>query len=195
MKTFIIGVSILVGIFAIFQVYLAVIHQSKNYNLVKSKENFEIRYYPLVTMAGIHSSTKSYTDLSRIGFSKLANYVSGSNKENKRINIIAPIHMDIGESISMMSFLMPTTYTKENLPIPNDSNIIIKVISGEYVAAIRFSGFASDEKIREQIKVLERILQDQGYAYYGNFRFLSYNRPYQLFNRRNEIIVTIGSWD
>jgi hypothetical protein len=196
MKVFLIGVGVLIGIFVIFQIYLILItNQSESYNLVKSKESFEIRYYPLVIIAEINSSTKSYKDLGSIGFSKLANYISGGNKENVHITMSAPIYMDIGESTSTMGFVMPTKYTKEDLPTPNDTSIIIKVTSGEYVAAIRFSGFASDEIIRQQIKILEDILQKQGYSYYGNFRFLSYNRPYQLFNRRNEIIVTIGSWN
>ncbi|KOY84560.1 hypothetical protein AD998_20420 [bacterium 336/3] len=196
MKTVLIGAGVLIGIFVIFQIYLIIItNPSESYNLVKSKETFEIRYYPLITTAVISSSTKSYKDLGSIGFSKLANYISGANKENVHIAMNAPIYMDIGESTSTMSFIMPTKYTKEDIPTPNDTNIVIKVTAGEHVAAIRFAGFASDEKIRQKIKIFKNILQKQGYSYYGNFRFLSYNRPYQLFNRRNEIIVSVGSWN
>ena len=30
--------------------------------------------------------------------------------------------------------------------------------------------------------------------FYGNFRFLGYNAPYQFINRRNEIIVNVN-WE
>ena len=44
---------------------------------------------------------------------------------------------------------MPAQYNKENLPTPNNSKIIITESADEYVAVIRFGGYSSDEKIKE----------------------------------------------
>ena len=103
----------------------------------------------------------------------------------------APVHMDIKETGSSMSFVMPAQYNKENLPTQNNSKIIITESADEYVAVIRFGGYSSDEKIKENKEKLNALLQQKGIAHYGNFRYLGYNPPYQLFGRRNEIIVNI----
>jgi hypothetical protein len=59
------------------------------------------------------------------------------------------------------------------------------------VAAIRFGGFGSDQKIEEQTNILKEALHAQQLTYIGNFTYLGYNPPYQLFGRRNEVIVKI----
>ena len=102
-----------------------------------------------------------------------------------------PVHMDINNTMSSMSFAMPLTYTKENLPEPNDPNIIISITTDDYVAAIRFSGYASDNEIEKYTDKLKSVLISNGIEFYGNFRFLGYNAPYQFWGRRNEIIVSI----
>ena len=103
----------------------------------------------------------------------------------------SPVQMTINDTISAMSFVMPEEYTKENLPIPNDINVNISTTQGEYVAALRFSGFASDDDIKLNTNKLKLALEDARLSYYGNFRYLGYNPPYQLFGRRNEIIVGV----
>ena len=91
-----------------------------------------------------------------------------------------------------MSFVMPGSYNKYNLPKPIDPAIIIQESPEEYVAVLSFGGFASDKDIQVNADKLENILIKNGINYYGNFRFLGYNPPYQLFGRKNEIIVAIN---
>jgi len=86
---------------------------------------------------------------------------------------------------------MPVTYTKDNLPKPNDSSINIKTTAEEYVAAIRFSGYANDGDIKKYAAKLESALKINEIEYFGNFRFLGYNAPYQFWGRKNEIIVSV----
>jgi hypothetical protein len=40
--------------------------------------------------------------------------------------------------------------------------------------------------------LLKEALKSKGLTYYGNFRFLGYNPPFQFFGRRNEVIVAIN---
>jgi hypothetical protein len=61
----------------------------------------------------------------------------------------------------------------------------------EYVAAIRFGGYASDEDITKHSDKLRKALEDAGIQHDGHFRFLGYNAPYQVVGRRNEIIVGV----
>jgi hypothetical protein len=166
--------------------------ETQAYNVIKVEESFEVRYYPAATMAMISSSSKSYKDLGSSGFGKLAKYIFGGNSDKKQIAMTSPVHMDIGDSNSSMAFVLPSAYNQTNLPKPNDSTISIKTSEPEYVAAIKFGGFANDESIRKHRMLLEETLKAKGISYYGNFRFLGYNPPFQFFGRRNEVIVALN---
>ena len=143
-------------------------------------------------MAVITSSAKSYKELGNSGFRKLAGYIFGGNDANKQIAMTSPVHMDIADTASSMSFVMPATFNKDNLPKPNDANVVIKTTDNEYVAAIKFNGFASDKDIKSHTEKLEKALKAANISYYGNFRYLGYNPPYQVIDRRNEIIFSVN---
>lgn len=93
--------------------------------------------------------------------------------------------------MSAMSFVMPSKYDQQSLPSPNDASILLEQTKAEYVAVIRFRGYASDKSIQHYSEKLEALLTENGISYYGNFRFLGYNPPFQFIGRRNEIIVSI----
>ena len=165
--------------------------ETQPYKVIHVEMGFEIRFYPATTMAIIVSKAKTYKELAGSGFRKLAGYIFGGNNEKKSIAMTSPVHMDINDSLSSMSFVMPSSYTKDNLPQPNDKTIAIKTTKDEYVAVVRFGGYASDEDIKEYSAKLENSLTASKINYFGNFRFLGYNAPYQFFGRRNEIIVSV----
>ncbi len=99
--------------------------------------------------------------------------------------------MDINDSVSTMSFVMPSAYTKESLPKPYDPYVRIINTADEYVAVIRFGGFASDKDLKFYSEKLQKLLKENGIITRGNYRFLGYNPPYQFVGRRNEIIVAV----
>jgi hypothetical protein len=165
---------------------------AQRYTLIQTQMDFEIRFYPSVTIATITSRAKSYKELAAVGFRQLAAYIFGGNESKQRIAMTAPVHMDINDSLSSMSFVMPSQYTKSNLPKPIDRDVMISNTQDEYTAALKFSGFASDKDIKKHTEKLEQALKQNGITYYGNFRFLGYDAPYKLLGRRNEIIVSIN---
>jgi effector-binding domain-containing protein len=87
---------------------------------------------------------------------------------------------------------MPSSLVKDNLPKPEDPAVLIEKTKDEYVAAIRFSGYASDEDIRTYSEKLKNLLLEKGINFYGNFRYLGYDAPYKFIGRRNEIIVSVN---
>ena len=165
--------------------------EEQKYSLVRKYDDFEIRFYPSATIATINSSAKTYRDLSGPGFQKLAGYIFGGNESNTKISMTTPVQMDINDSASTMSFVMPSEYTLENLPKPNDPGVQIKNTADEYVAAIRFGGYASDADLKFYSEKLQNLLKENGITSFGNYRFLGYNSPFQLIGRRNEIIVSV----
>jgi hypothetical protein len=165
--------------------------EKQKYRLVQAEEKFEVRYYPPATLARVYTSSNSYSEISTPGFRKLAGFIFGGNETNTKISMTAPVHMDINDTLSTMSFVMPSKYRMQDLPAPNDKSVILETSEAEYVAVLRFSGYASDSKISHYSEKLSSALNDQGISHYGNFRYLGYNPPYQFIGRKNEIIVTI----
>lgn len=185
-------VAIFIFIFQSFTIMSSNKTESQKYTVILKDNDFEIRFYPSTTVAKINSNAKTYKELSGSGFRKLAGYIFGGNDENKNISMTSPVHMNINDSISSMSFVMPSSYSKENLPKPNDSSIIIEKTQDEYLAVLQFGGFASDEDLQIYSDKLRHILSEKGIISYGNTRFLGYNPPYQLLKRRNEIIISVN---
>ena len=195
MKIFLITAGIIILLFMMFQIYTTMsIHKTETqaYKVIRVEENFEIRYYPAAMMAMISSTSKSYRDLGSSGFGKLAKYIFGGNDEKKQIAMTSPVHMDINDTRSTMAFVLPSAYTERNLPKPIDSSISIRASEPEFVAVVKFGGFASTDRINKHIAILQKSLKEKGLSHHGNFRFLGYNPPYQIFGRRNEVIVALN---
>jgi hypothetical protein len=194
MKIVLITLGVILGLFIIFQIVITMSTaktEIQAYKVIEKDEDFEIRYYPATTMAKVTSNIKTYKDLGHSGFGTLAKYIFGGNSEKKQIAMTSPVHMEISDSVSSMSFVMPSKFNKDNLPSPDNANVVIERVEAEYVAVISFGGFANETDINENKALLSAALKKKGITYHGNFRFLGYNPPYQLFGRRNEVIVSV----
>ena len=187
----------LIVLFLFFVLFQSIIIMATNkteeqkYTVIQKDKDFEIRFYPAATFATIESKANNYRDLSSPGFRKLAGYIFGNNESSVHISMTTPVHMDVNDTVSTMSFVMPATYNTSNLPTPTDASVRIKEVPDEYTAAIRFGGYANDEKIKFYSEKLKKILTEKGIRTVGHFRFLGYNPPYQFIGRKNEIIVSI----
>jgi hypothetical protein len=194
MKAIIIIAAVVIFILFLFQSYLLMSAnktEEQKYTVIRKEKDFEIRFYPAATIATISSDAKTYRELSGPGFRQLAGYIFGGNAAETRISMTAPVHMNINDSGSTMSFVMPSAYNESNLPKPNDPNVVIKKTSEEYVAVMRFGGYASDDDLKYYSEKLQTLLKEKGITTYGHYRYLGYNPPYQIINRKNEIIVSI----
>jgi len=197
MKTFIVLTTIAIVIVVLFQSFTIMSSnktEEQKYTVILNDKDFEIRFYPSATIATINSNAKTYKELSGPGFRKLAGYIFGGNETNTSISMTSPVHMNINDSVSSMSFVMPSSYNQESLPKPNDPNVLIQKTPDEYVAVLRFGGFASDKDLIDYSEKLHNILKEKGITSYGHARFLGYNPPFQLVNRRNEVIVSV-KWE
>lgn len=197
MKTMIILILIMAGLFSLFQAYLmrsSGTTKSQPYKVLESDNQYEIRYYPEAVMASTFSTATSYEEISKAGFRKLASYIFGGNDQRQKIAMTAPVYMDITDTGSSMSFVMPADFTLANLPVPKDMSIQLSTSKADYVAVLSFGGFASDKKIAAKTAQLKSLFLQNSISYDGNFRYLGYNPPYQLLGRKNEIMVSI-EWE
>jgi len=163
--------------------------EKQKYRVVHSEKEFEIRFYPSALLATVYSDASTYRELAYPGFRKLAGYIFGGNESETKISMTSPVHMDMDSA--SMSFVMPSSFSEENLPMPDDPGVKIERTDDVYVAAIRFGGYASDKDIRNYSEKLRTLLEEKDIKWYGNFRYLGYNPPFQPFGRRNEIIVNV----
>ncbi len=151
---------------------------------------FEIRTYATTLFTSVKLSTKGYKNSSSKGFSILAGYIFGNNERNEKIAMTSPVSMSLGDSTTMM-FMVPKKFNKDMLPKPNQSGIEFKEEASKTVAAIRFDGWASDTKIEKYQQQLKAALDAAGIKYSNQFYFWGYNAPFEVFNRKNEVIVEL----
>ena len=160
------------------------------FTIIDSYETIEIRQYEASLFTSVQMPSTNYRKTSSKGFSILAGYIFGGNDKEEKIAMTSPVTMSLKDSTTML-FLVPKKYTKDNLPVPNDSSIEFKDVPEKKVAAISFGGWANDSKIASFKKKLIDVLNSKGIKYTDNFYFLGYNAPMEVFNRKNEIIVEL----
>jgi len=160
------------------------------FTIIDSYETIEIRQYEASLFTSVQMPSNNYRKTSSKGFSVLAGYIFGGNDKEEKIAMTSPVTMSLKDSTTMM-FLVPKKYTRDNLPVPNDSSIEFKDVPEKKVAAISFGGWANDSKIASFKKKLIDVLNSKGIKYTDNFYFLGYNAPMEVFNRKNEIIVEL----
>ena len=158
-------------------------YETQKYEVVKQIENIEIRFYPPSLMAKVNSGG---------GFSKLFQYISGKNDKNQKIAMTTPVHMTNENNKSTMEFVLPTKYTLDNIAIPNDKNIEVYNSKPGYYAAITYGGYSNSEKVKKNHYNLLNKLKTENFKVLNDKPVvLSYNSPYKVFNRRNEVLVEI----
>ena len=160
------------------------------YEVLKTYDGFEIRQYEASLFTSVTMNTSAYEEASSKGFSKLAGYIFGKNETSEKIAMTSPVAMTLEDSMTMM-FMVPKKYNKENLPKPKEDGISFEEMPAKKMAAIRFGGWASSEKIEQYKTQLKTVLDKEGIAYDSHFYYLGYNPPYDMINRRNEIVVEI----
>ncbi len=193
MKIILIIFSIIVILFVITQLFF--LNSQRNietysFKVIDTYESIEIRQYEASLFTSVQMPSNNYRKTSSKGFSVLAGYIFGGNDKEEKIAMTSPVAMSLKDSTTML-FLVPKKYTRDNLPVPNDSSIEFKDIPEKKVAAISFGGWANDLKIAAFKKNLITALNIKGIEYTDNFYFLGYNAPMEVFNRKNEIIVEL----
>jgi hypothetical protein len=193
MKIAIIVLAVILIAFTFIQIYF--INAQRNierypYVVKKKYKRFEIRNYESTLFTSVKLSSKGYKNSSSKGFSILAGYIFGNNERNEKIAMTSPVSMSLEDSMTMM-FMVPKKFNKDMLPKPNQSSIEFKEEPAKTMAAISFSGWANDTKIEKYKQHLKAALDTEGIIYANRFYFFGYNAPYEIFNRKNEIVVEL----
>jgi hypothetical protein len=192
-----IAIAILVALFITAQAFMSASlgdTEQYKYAVIKEYPDFEIRRYEPAVFSTVLLDAESYKETSGNGFRTLAGYIFGGNEREESIAMTSPVVMEFGDK-SKMKFMVPSGYAMDSLPKPNNKNIRFESEGSKIMAAVRFGGWASDEKIKEHENKLSAALEAEGIEYNGNFSFLGYNPPYEVTNRRNEVVTELINYE
>lgn len=192
-KVFII-LAVIIGIFFLSQLIMSFQSdkiETPKYTVLKKYDEFEIRQYDSMIIAQTILPSSSYDASSSMGFRRVASYIFGGNDKNESISMTSPVFMEMGEN-TKMAFVMPKNYKLEALPKPNSGDVQLIVIEPKKYAVLKFSGYASDEKIKEKSQELQNLISREKLTKVGTFQYLGYNPPWKVIGRKNEIAVEIN---
>ncbi|RPH97342.1 MAG: heme-binding protein [Calditrichaeota bacterium] len=182
--------------------------EEPKYKVIEKSGDFELRAYsPKIIAETLVSG--SLEKASAAGFKLIADYIFGNNTSrsggNEKISMTAPVTMEPkSEKISMTApvsmeqtggqwrvhFVMPSQYTLDTLPKPNNPAVTLREVPAGNYAVIRFSGFASENRTAAKTADLMAWLDSKGITPTGMPEFARYNPPWTLpFLRRNEVMV------
>ena len=193
MKTtfLIIGILLVLGLLGVlYRKYSAAPLETYEYTVIKKYDDFETRSYDVTLFTSVTLAPTTFKEASRNGFKQLAGYIFGGNETKEKIAMTTPVSMSLEDSMTMM-FMVPKQFNKNTLPQPMNKNIDFVTVPKKTVAAIRFGGWANDEKLKDKKQQLISFLKKEGISHSNHFYFLGYNAPFELINRRNEIIVEL----
>ncbi len=176
------------------------------YVTVLSDGNFEVRDYPALIVAEVTVNGKQKEAASK-GFRLLAGYIFGGNKRRQSIAMTAPVaQQPISEKIAMTApvtqiqnagnwtvrFTMPSAYTVDSLPEPNDPNVQLRQLPPERFAVLWFSGLARPDDVDAKSAELIEAAKSHNLRSIGPITLAQYNPPWTLwFMRRNEVMIPV----
>jgi effector-binding domain-containing protein len=182
--------------------------EEAKYEVIKKDSKFEIREYaPQIIAETIVEG--DFENSGSKAFRRLFRYISGDNRSRIKVEMTTPVSQEpVSEKIKMtvpvgqqrivdkwaVSFLMPSPYTLENLPEPDDPKVTIRKIPTRRMAAVRYSGFWSEKRFLRYKKELELWIEKNGFKAVGELIWARYNPPFTpWFLRRNEILIPIDA--
>ena len=199
------GLAVLLLLAALWGSIVSNVEQPK-YRVVESESNIEVRDYAPIIVAETEVSGERREAI-RKGFRIIADYIFGNNTAAKKVPMTAPVVQQGSEKIAMTApvtqqgdgnrwrvhFIMPSTYTMETLPKPNNSAIELKEVGAKRFAVIRFSGMAGEDSLQRHTKELNEFISARGLTPLSEPTYAFYNPPWTLpFLRRNEVMVEIS---
>jgi hypothetical protein len=170
MNTFLIILAIALVIWIVGTLFVIRGIEEPSYTLVEKREGYEIREYASYIVAEVEVEGDMREALSA-GFRQLAGYIFGGNTTKTSISMTAPV-MDttrVSENIVMtapvmdtlsnsgkhiVAFTMPSSYTLENLPKPDNANIRFRVVDSSRRAVLRYSWYATEARVDAKKKSL-----------------------------------------
>ena len=167
------------------------VSEQPSFTVTHSEGDFEIRDYAPMLVAETWVEGPREAALNR-GFGVLAAYIFAKSRGGAPIAMTAPVMSDRQEDRGWRTrFVMPAKYTRDTLP-PPPAGVTIAEVPRRRVAAVRFSGRATDASLASHEQALRAWLAANNERAAGPVDYAFYNSPFipgPL--RRNEVLITL----
>ena len=191
--------------------------ETPRYAVITKNREYEVREYEPYIVAKAEVPGPYASALNR-GFRIIADYIFGNNmragyaimqgnendlqvgsqqsKGSEKIAMTAPVisekaGLNVHGSYSI-SFVMPSKYSMDTLPVPRDARVKIDTVERRKVAVINFSGYATDRRTQEKCDKFRRMLERDGIRRSPKCKVAQYNPPWTFpLMRHNELIIDL----
>lgn len=177
------------------------------YVVLEKRDGYEIRQYEPYIIAETEVAG-TYSEGLNEGFQIIADYIFGNNTSKTSIAMTVPVLESESENISMtvpvintlenaktrtVSFVLPSKYTLETLPTPNNPKVILTEVNQRTVAVLKFNWYATEGRVAKKQAYLESLIAQDNVTPNGAVQVAQYNPPFSMpLTRRNEIIIPIN---
>jgi SOUL heme-binding protein len=184
--------------------------EKPKYRVVQELQGIEVREYAPYLVAETEV-TGTREEAGNAGFRRLASYIFGKNRGEKKIAMTAPVTQQKGARIAMaapvaqqerpdrgpstwvIQFMVPSEYTRDNLPEPLDPAIRFHEVPARRVAVLRYSGTWSERRYLEKLAELRAAMERKGLRGVGEPVWARYDPPFMpWFLRTNEILIELA---
>jgi hypothetical protein len=208
MNTFLIIIAVALVIWIVGTLIAIRGIEEPKYAIVEKREGYEIREYESYIVAEVEVEGNMSTALSS-GFRELAGYIFGGNTTKSSIAMTAPVMdtMKASEKIAMtapvmdtlsstgkhiIAFMMPSSYTMDTLPKPDNTNIHLRLVDRARKAVLRYSWYATPARVEAKKQILAEFLVRDSTLMSGAIVSAQYDPPLSFPPlRRNETMVDI----
>ncbi len=182
--------------------------EQPKYTVVQAFDEFEVRRYERTLVAEVEVEGEG-RDASSAGFRLLADFIFGNNVSRTEVAMTSPVDRRAAssEKIAMTSpvdrrevedrwvvtFTMPSEYTLETLPKPNNSRVKIREVPEKSFAVFAFTGSPSERKVQEKMSAAKATVDAAGLLRAaGEPHYARYDPPWTpSFLRHNEILIEL----
>ena len=180
--------------------------EEPDFEVVQRLDAVEIREYAPYVVAEVTVPGPA-DSAGNQAFPLLFGYISGKNKGERKMAMTAPVTQTptpvkmamtapVTQAATLqgyqVQFVLPKGVTLDSAPEPLDSRVKIREVPAAKVAAIRFSGFWSEDNYQRHLTQLTSGLQAAGMRWKGEPVYSRYNAPMTpWFLRRNEIWLAL----
>jgi hypothetical protein len=181
-------------------------YEEPPFTVVKRHPGFEVRQYAPTIEAQVTVGGE-YNEAVRAAFGVLAGYIFGGNAPQASIAMTTPVSATpAGDRIAMttpvsaaeapagwtVSFTMPSSWTLQTLPTPDDPRVRLVEVDGGVWAVRAFSGRAQDAVVAEAIGALRSDAAAAGVDLTGPPVVSQFDPPWVIgVARRNEVRLAI----
>ena len=167
--------------------------EEAKYNVLREEDGFELREYEPHILAETTVDGK-FEYSGNEAFGLLFKYISGNNKQQQKVAMTSPVGQQKQDGKWVVSFMMPALFTLEMTPVPKGPNVSIREVPARLIAAVRYSGFWSENSYRLNLAKLQNWIANNRLTPLGEPIGARYNPPIMpWFLRRNEILVLVLS--